>query len=410
MSSRTSTPLIVMILLGLLTMPGTALAQSDDSPEPSGTIGATTGRILNEAIEFLNVEDYASARESIGRLKLDRLSPYERSRVEQILSSIDNAEGNYGSSRQHLQNAIAAGGMNEQETSQARYNIAQLYMIEEKWAEGAAALEEWFRTTDSPNSAAYYLLAVAYYQQEDLQRALAPAQKAVELTDRPQASWIELLLALYLDREDFRSALPLSERLVAMDPTNKSYWVRLASLYQAVEDHDKAAATLQLAYNAGLLAQDSEYRRLADLLRFTEIPERCARILQRGLEDDKVEADADLYEKLANCWISAREFDEAIPPLERAAELSDNGDLFVRLAEVHLQREDWGAVVAALRKAVDKGDLKDTPYAELLMGIALYNQEELSEARRWFLRAAKSDERRKTANDYIRVIDSKVAS
>ena len=52
---------------------------------------------------------------------------------------------------------------------------------EEKWREGAAALEEWFRTAQNPNGAAYYLLAVAYYQQEDYKRALVPAQKAVDL-------------------------------------------------------------------------------------------------------------------------------------------------------------------------------------------------------------------------------------
>ena len=59
-------------------------------------------------------------------------------------------------------------------------------MQEEKWKEGAAALEEWFKTAANPNSAAYYLLAVAYYQQDDFDKALPPAKKAVELMDKPQ--------------------------------------------------------------------------------------------------------------------------------------------------------------------------------------------------------------------------------
>ena len=66
-------------------------------------------------------------------------------------------------------------------------------MQEEKWKEGAAALEEWLKTAANPNSAAFYLLAVAYYQQEDFDRALPPAKKAVELMDKtkPNENWLQ---------------------------------------------------------------------------------------------------------------------------------------------------------------------------------------------------------------------------
>ena len=75
-----------------------------------------------------------------------------------------------------LQKAIDSGGLNTVEIDQARYQSAQLYMQEEKWKEGAAALEEWFKSAANPNSAAYYLLAVAYYQQDDYAKALPPAK------------------------------------------------------------------------------------------------------------------------------------------------------------------------------------------------------------------------------------------
>ncbi len=157
---------------------------------PAPTIDAATGKVLNEAIELLNMENYAGAKQKIGTLNLEKLSPYERSKVEQILFSIAVSEEKYDEARQHLKAAIDAGGFNEQEIDQARYQYAQLFMQEEKWKEGAAALEEWFTTATNPNSAAYYLLAVAYYQMEDHNKALAPAQKAVELMDKPQEAWV----------------------------------------------------------------------------------------------------------------------------------------------------------------------------------------------------------------------------
>ncbi|HET6628858.1 MAG TPA: tetratricopeptide repeat protein [Woeseiaceae bacterium] len=386
-----------------------AQEDEDESRQSAPTISQRTGEKLNEAIEFLNNDDYASARAVLADIDLEDLSPYERSRVEQIWSGIEYSEGNYAAAREHLQQAINAGGFSDREISQAKYQIAQIYMAEEKWEQGAAALEEWFRSTPQPNASAYYLLAAAYYQMEDLEAALEPAKKAVEMSDDPQASWIELLLALYLTRENYDAALPLMERLLLMEPQEKTHWLRLSSLYQTQEQYAEALAALQIAYNAGFLEQPSEYQRLSDMLRFNDIPYRAARVLKRALENENVEADSETYEKLANAWIQARDFDEAIPPLTRAAELSDNGDLFMRLGQVQIQREQWQEAVDALQEALNKGDLEDPGQANLLMGIALFNLERLSDAREYFQRAARSEEHRGMASDYIKLIDSKRA-
>ena len=55
---------------------------------PAPTIDAATGKVLNEAIELLNKEDFKGASAKIGALNLDKLSPYERSKVEQIMFNI----------------------------------------------------------------------------------------------------------------------------------------------------------------------------------------------------------------------------------------------------------------------------------------------------------------------------------
>jgi tetratricopeptide (TPR) repeat protein len=386
-----------------------AFAQEDEEEgrRSAPTISERTGEKLNEAIEFLNQDDYASARAVLADINLERLSPYERSRVEQIWSGIEYSEGDYGAAREHLQQAINAGGFSEREVSQAKYQIAQIYMAEENWQQGAAALQEWFRTAPSPNSSAYYLLAAAYYQMEDLDAALEPAKKAVELSAEPQPSWIELLLALYLTRENYDAALPLLERLIAMEPQEKNHWLRLASLYQQQEEYAQALAAMQIAYNAGYLEQDSEYQRLSDMLRFNDIPYRAARVLKTAMDDEKVEADSETYEKLANAWIQARDFDEAIPPLTRAAELADNGDLFMRLGQVQIQREEWQEAADALQEAIEKGDLEDPGQTNLLMGIALFNLDRLGDAREYFQRATRSEQQREMASDYVKLIDSR---
>jgi len=392
-----------------------ALAQQTDSRGRSAsastpTIDLATGKVLNAAIEALNAERHDEALAAIATLDRDELSPYENSRVEQILFSIFYAQGQYPAAREHLQRAIEAGGLNAGEIAQAQYQGAQLFMTEERWQDGAAALEEWFSAAVSPNSAAYYLLAVAYYQMGDYTRALPPAQRAVDLMDREQESWIGLLLALRLQREEYDEAIRLLQRLVVLVPERKTYWLQLSSVYGQKEDYVSSLAIMQLAYDAGLLTEDAEIRRLADLLLFNELPYRGAQVLMAATEAGTVTLDDKLYEKLANCWIAAREFDHAVAPLQSAAELASTGDVFVRLGEVHVQREDWPAAQGALERAIVKGRLSDAAGAQWLMGVSLFSQQQLDAARAWFEQSEQSVRHRDASRAYLDLIESELAA
>jgi len=372
----------------------------------SNSIDQATGKALNEAIELLGMENYQGAAAKIATLNLEKLSPYERGTVERILFSIAYGQEKFSEARGHLQKAIDSGGLNAQQIDEAKYQAAQLYMQEEKWKEGAAALEEWFKTAATPNSAAYYLLAVAYYQQEDFNRALAPAKKAVELMDKakPNESWLSMLSALYLQREEYKEAVPVLQQLITASPDKKTYWMQLSSVYGQMEDYANALAIMQLANNVGLVTEDSEVRRLADLLLFNDVPYRGAVTLETAMEKKIVNLDDKLYEKLANCWIAAGEYEKSIPPLTRAAEMASSGDAFVRLGEVQVQREDWPAAIAAIQRGVDKGQLKDPGNAQLMLGIAHYSQKEFAAARPFFERARQSDKHRQIADSYLQAI------
>jgi tetratricopeptide (TPR) repeat protein len=400
------------LAIGLLLAAAAAFGQQESATRtggtPAPTIDATTGKALNTAIEALNMDKYDDAQVALATLNLEKLSPYERSKVEQILFSIAYAQEKFSEAREHLHRAISAGGLNEQEISAARYQDVQLYMNEERWKEGAAALEEWFKTAVNPNSAAYYLLAAAYYQLNEYDRALPPAKKAVELTDKPQEGWIGMLLALHLAKEQYREAVPLLHRLIELVPDKKAYWMQLSGVYGLIEDYPHALAVMQLAYGAGLVTEDAEARRLADLLLFNDIPYRCAQVLEAAVERKIVKLDEKFYEKLANCWIAAGELDRGVAPLEQAAELSSTGDSFVRLGELNVQREDWAGAATAIERGIAKGELRDAANAQLYMGIALFSQKKLAEARPWFERARQSEKHRQTAGSYLQIIDAEL--
>jgi hypothetical protein len=191
-----------------------------------------------------------------------------------------------------------------------------------------------------------------------------------------------------------------------MAPDKKTYWQQLSSVYGQMEQYPKALAIMQLAYDAGLVDNDSDVRRLADLLLFNEVPYRCAQVIDEAIDKKIVKVDSKLYEKQANCWIAAREYEKSIAPLSEAAKTSDNGNLWVRLGEVQVQRNNWSGAADALGKGINKGGLKDVGNAQLMLGIALYNQKKMTEAESWFEKAKSSEKSRKTAEGYLQLIQS----
>jgi tetratricopeptide (TPR) repeat protein len=394
-------------LLALVVLPVGAQQGGGPRSRPTSPpdLAAATAQVLNRAIEALDRRQFDDANAALAVLDDKRLSPYERSRVEQIRFSIAFEAKRFDVARAHLGAAIDAGGLNGQEAEQARYQLAQTYLSEQRWQEGAAALEQWLASVPSPNSAAWYLLAVAYYQMGDYDRALAPAGRAVDGSDAPQEQWVNLLLAVRLQRKEFEDSARLLQRLVVLAPTKKTYWMQLSSVYGQLEDYESAVATLQIAYDAGLLTDEAEIRRYVDLLVFNDLPFRGARVLEDAISRQAVSSvDAAVYEKLANCWIAAREFERAVAPLRRAGELAATGDPFVRLAELESQREDWPSAEAASRRALEKGGLRDAANAELLLGIALVNQGGFDEARAWLESASRSEALRVAASSYLDLI------
>jgi tetratricopeptide (TPR) repeat protein len=371
-------------------------AQPDLSPATAG--------VLSSALDALANDQHAAARSILARLDSRSLSPYERSRVEQVLFNVAYQERRYDEAHAHLQRAIDAGGLSEREVAQARYQRAQLLMAEERWQDGVAVLEAWLATAVQPPPSAYYLLAVGYYQAGEFAKALPAVRAAIERMEQPQESWLTLQLALHLQNEQLHDAATVLNRLLAVAPAHKTYWVQLSSVYAKLEDYGSALAIMQLAYDAGMLNEPAEIQRLADLLLFNDVPLRAAHLLEDAMAANRVARDETTYSKLGNAWIAARDFDKAVAPLEHAATLVATGDGFFRLGQVHLERADWVAAEDSLTRAIAKGDLRDPAEAQFLLGVALYSQGREADAKAWFEQSRTEPRHREMSDLYIGAI------
>jgi tetratricopeptide (TPR) repeat protein len=371
-----------------------------------------TGKRLLEAQELLQNDQHAQARAVLGEFNQEKLNPYERAVVNQMIGYAWANEGNYEESAAALKLALAENALPPGQQLSTRYNLAQLYLMLEQFEQAVEQFESWFKDTEAPTATAYYALASAYYQAGREDEAVAPAEQAVALSEEPKEPWLQLLVALYLDRKRYAEALPLVERLVTSFP-KKTYWIQLAAVYFALEEDQKSFAVQQLAYSQGLLTNDRELRRLAQMYLFNDLPYRAASVLEKGLEEGQIEKDQDAWQILGNSWLAAREYERALVPLENAASLSEDGELWLRLAQVHVQREEWDEAVDAVEKALAKGLDKGGPntpcHGYLLIGIARYNQNRLGPAQSAIGRALSCEKTTEMASRWLQFLEREVA-
>lgn len=275
----------------------------------------------------------------------------------------------------------------------------------ENYADAIALLDEFNANQPQPVPEAFYLLGVAHYQRGDYAQARPAAERAATLATDAPASWLELVVDILKRVEDHQAAISWLERLIEQNPDNKTYWLELSLAYERAGDLDHALATMRLAHTVDLLTDDAEFRRLSDLLINRGLPQQSAEVLEQALANQTVRADEAAYTKLGTAWFTAGEIDKAVAPLESAARAASTGDAYVRLAVVHVAREDWSAAIAALHAGMGRGSLSDEGQANLLMGVALYRQQQFDEARTWLEQAAESPRQRPMADVYLRALD-----
>lgn len=362
-------------------------------------------RYLAAAAKEVDAGDPHEATRLLQKLKPSRLNPYERALVYRMLAHIAYGANEPEEAIEYFVKFLDEEMLPVGDETRVRFNIAQIYASLQQWQKSIDWINRWLLYAENPDPLGFYLMGIAYYQLEDFDAAIVQAKQAVELRPIPQEPWIRLLAALYTQQEDYQNAALVLEELVLRFP-KKEYWVQLSLIYGAHEDYRRSLSVQQVAYAQGYLTEDKELRRLARSYLYHDLPYPAAEVLEKGLEDGAIARDSEALELLANSWIAAREYERSLDPLRNAAALSADGNLYVRLGQVHMQREAWSEASALLEKAVEKGGLKDPGNAELLLGIAYYNGAQIARARSSFLRARQHDSTRNAADRWITHLDT----
>ena len=119
-----------------------------------------------------------------------------------------------------------------------------------------------------------------------------------------------------------------------------------------------------------------------------------------------IKKDAKNYRLLSQAWTIAQEDDKAVPALKEAARLSDDGVLDVRLAQSYLNLSRHKECIEAARKGIRKGDLKRADTANMVLGMCLFESDNLDGAKNAFRQAARDGRSKKNANSWLNFIQN----
>jgi tetratricopeptide (TPR) repeat protein len=367
---------------------------------------------LMEIQEFVEIEDFVNANKAIIELQSKKkLSPYEQAQIWNISGYSYYLQEDYKQAIRSYEQVLAQPDLPEALQQSVLKTVAQLQFTIEDYEAALVTIKELMAVVAEPAADVYMLLGQAYFQMADYEEAIAPIKTAIDMFRNqgrvPRENWLLLLRVCYWELKDFPNMLIVLEELIEAYPKD-SYILTLAGVHSELGDTKKQLALTEALYDRGYIDGKTHAVNLANLYLLHGIPVKAALTLEREMKAGNVEESVRNLRLLSQAWYSAREDKKAIPPLVKAAAAGDEGELYIRLAQSYLNLEQWNNAAKAAKEGLDVGGLKRKDTANIMYGMALFNQKKLEQARRAFQAAGKDKRSKRASGQWIKYVDSEI--
>ena len=385
------------------------------------SMSEATFKKLAEAQEFIDLKDLDGAIRVLNGM-LDRSRRYNGNEIGQIhnmLGFVYFSKEDYGRAISHYEVVVNQGeDIPEGLETTTLYTLAQLNFVYERYSEALRYMRLWLDKATNPGPEPHIFMGQVYYQMEDYRNASGQIEKGIAIAqDRGTAvkeNWWALLSFLYSEQELWPKVLDVLEILVRDFP-KRAYWVSLAGIQNQQGMEKEQVYTMMAAYEAGFLTRQSDLTSLAGLLMQEDAPIRAAEVLQKGIDEEIVERTASHLRSLGQAYQLAQEVDKAIPVLEEAGRLSEDGRIFENLSQLYMEDDNFDKCVDAATNALQKGGLRKVQSLYIVRGMCEYNRDGLSRAKESFVSCRNESRRNRDSGNqricqqWITYIDREVA-
>ncbi len=365
---------------------------------------------------MVEAKNYANAQrliDDVSRVtgKKSKLSDYERAQIYNLEGYSYYLQERYADAIKSYEKVLAQPELPEALVLSTLKTMAQLQFTQEDYKEALVTINRLIRAVAEPSADIYMLKGQALFQMERYNEALNPIKTAIDLyRDQgrpPKENWLLLLRVIYFEKNDYANMLKVVKELIVYYPKD-TYILTLAGIYSEQGDTKKQLVLTEVLYEKGMLNNAANVTNLANLYLMHGLPYKAAVLLQTEMDKKVVVSNERNLRLLSQSWYQAREDQKAIPPLKLAAGMADDGELYVRLAQSHINLEQWRDAAAAIEKGLKLGGLKRGDQANIMLGMALFNLKRLTQARRAFERANRDNRSKRTAGQWIKYVDSEI--
>ncbi len=376
----------------------------------AATLSERTYKRLTAVHELMGENKYKEALK-----RLDELLPrvrkhkYEYATIMQTYGFAYAAQDKYKKAINAFREALKTEALPDQVQKSMRYNLAQLYAAASDWRNAAKAYEQWLLTAEKPSADSYAFGATVYAQLKQYSKAIPKIKKAISLTQKPRENWYQLLLSMLYQKKQYAEASHVLESMVAFWPDKKQYWKQLSGVYFTLKKNRKSLAVLELARKQGFLETERDLMNLINMYLLQGIPYKAAKLMESEIQAGRIKGTGKNLQKLGEAWMRARETDQALKQLQAAAQAQKKGILYLRLAQLYTDKENWSKVVELSNKALSAGGLKHPGDAYMLRGMAQYESGKKKSAIASFSKALKYAKSKHQAAQWIKHIQTEGA-
>ena len=311
---------------------------------------------IQKAQEQVDAKNYNGALKMLNSLyNPEKLTEYEQANVLNYIGFVYYNMDDTVNAIRTYERMVAIPSLEPQLLKQTTYTLAQLQTMEEQYAKALDTLERWFTMETNPAPEAFILKAQNLYQIQRYADMIQPIEKAMEVAvkrEKPvKEDWYVLLNFAYFQEENYRKVRDIQKTLIVNWP-KKRYWFSLAGAFTELGEDNNLINAYAAAHTQRMLEKESEFVTMAQLFMQREVPYAAATLLEKEMASGRVTKTAKNYRLLSQAWMLSMEDEKAIPALQEAARLSEDGELDVRLGNAYLNTGQYTECAASVRSGL----------------------------------------------------------
>jgi len=270
--------------------------------------------------------------------------------------------------------------------------MASLYLQSERFNDALRTIDRLMKVVGTPSAELWVLKAQAHYQAGQYQQVTDPIGRAIRMVKQqgriPKENWLLMQRSAAYESGNFKAMGDSLKELIRYYPKD-DYIMQLAGAYSQAGDTKKQLVLTEAMYDAGLKKDASSAKNLANLYLMHELPYNAATVLESSMNSGLIPKDTSNLKLIAQAWFLSREDRKAIPALKLAASQSGDPELYIRLAQSHMNIDEWEEAIPHIKESLNRG-VKNRRVANTMLGSAYLQLERLDEARAAFQAAGGS--------------------